>query len=446
MDSIRIVRVRVDKNGITADIAVEGKVKEAFNGKSRATFTYGVNVDLTGLPEGIASVPVLGFLLPIAWVYDAAIHVGTLDREFYESIPDFKRGYINMYPEIDFRGGVTADRLEANEAPKSGALCLFSGGVDATCTALAHADENPVLLTIRSAELRLAKDETWRTVTERNAAFAETLDSRFVAVESNFRAILNPCVLNQRVLKYGDTWWHGFQHGLAILTLAAPVAWQYGIATVYIASSFSAGTRGRITCASDPSIDNFVRYGGTRVVHDGYALTRMDKLRDIAKWCRSSGRRVYLRACSKTGDGNNCCHCEKCWRTLLGLYAVGEDPRQYGFEYEDFAEQAREIHRGASGLLEHFNTRYIPIISAMREHYTEETISDELRWLWNINIPENSEFFDWVNELCAARRNEENEKKLILQRQPHRRVIAFLRRVKRRIKAAMGRAAGPSGG
>lgn len=441
MDSIRIGRIRVDKNGINADITVEGKVREVFYGKSRTAFSYSVNVDLTGLPDSLAAVPVIGFMLPIAWIYDAEIHVASLDRDFYDSIPDFKRGYIRMYPEIDFRGGVSVDRIEVNETPKAGALCLFSGGVDATCTALDHAGEKPVLLTIRSAELRLAGEETWRVVTRRNAEFARILGSRFIAVESNFRSILNSGVLNTRTLKYGDTWWHGFQHGLAILTLTAPVTWQCGIATVYIASSFSAGARGRITCASDPSIDNFVRFGGTRVVHDGYSLTRMDKLRDIANWCRSSGKRVYLRACSKTNDGRNCCHCEKCWRTMLGLYAVGEDPTQYGFEYADFGAQMREIHRGASGLLEHFNTRYIPIIKALRANYTEETVSEDLRWLWNIDIAEDSELFDWINELCIARRNEENEKKLILQRQPRRRLAAFWRRNKRRIRTMMKRLA-----
>ena len=437
MDSIRIGQIRVEKNGIRADIMIHGKVREAFYDKKRTVFSYDVNVDLTGLPESMAAVPVLGFILPIAWIYDAVIEVESLDRDFYESIPSFKKGYIDMYPEIDFRGEVKARHIVANEGRKTGALCLFSGGVDATCTALAHVDEKPALLTIRSAELRLAKEQTWRVVTERNAAFAQTLGSRFVAVESNFRAILNGGVLNRRVLQYGDTWWHGFQHGLAILTLTAPVTWQCGIATVYIASSFSAGTQGRITCASDPTIDNYVRFGGTRVVHDGYSLTRMDKLQSIAKWRRSSGAKVYLRACSKTSDGNNCCHCEKCWRTLLGLYAVGEDPAQYGFAYEDLGEKFREIHNGAGALLEHFNTRYIPIVKAMREHYTGEMVHEDLRWLWNINIPENSEFFDWVNALCTANRNAENEMKLIRQRLPGRRILAFCRRGKRWLRTRL---------
>ena len=30
-------------------------------------------------------------------------------------------------------------------------------------------------------------------------------------------------------------------------------------------------------------------------------------------------------------EGDNCCMCEKCYRTMAGLWAEGENPENYGF-------------------------------------------------------------------------------------------------------------------
>lgn len=42
-----------------------------------------------------------------------------------------------------------------------------------------------------------------------------------------------------------------------------------------------------------------------------------------------------MRVCWESTGGSNCCNCEKCWRTILALYAEGENSREYGFDYTD---------------------------------------------------------------------------------------------------------------
>ncbi len=427
MDVIRIHRINIEKHRITARITPSGKVKEAFMGRFYNTYEYQTNIDLTGLPESIAAVPILADLLPVSWVYNTEIRVDTCDRDFYDSIPEFKQGFIDMYPKLKFGGKLTVKSIVENPAKKEGSLCLFSGGVDATNTVLDHMDEKLVLMSVRGADIE--EKEGYKVMLERNKATAELLGLPLVSVEANFRSILNTLVLDTKVLQYGDAWWHGFQHGLALLSVTAPITWQLKILTVYIASSFTEGSKGHITCASDPSIDNYVRFGGTKVIHDGYEMTRLDKLRNISSWCKANDKYLHLRVCIGPRDGNNCCHCEKCWRTILALYAIGEDPTKYGFHYESFSELAKEIHQNAYKLMRRFNTRYMPIIKAMHETYTEDTISDDLRWLYNIDVPEDSELFDWMNEDLAVYRDRIKQKHLALEKTFDRRVRRFKERV-----------------
>ncbi len=83
-------------------------------------------------------------------------------------------------------------------------------------------------------------------------------------------------------MESGDGWWHGFQHGIQVIGHAAPITCLMGKSTVYFASSFTSKEKGIITCASDPTIDNHLRFCQVKVVHDGYEFDRQDKVRDLA--------------------------------------------------------------------------------------------------------------------------------------------------------------------
>ena len=67
------------------------------------------------------------------------------------------------------------------------------------------------------------------------------------------------------------------------------------------------------------------------MIHDGYENNRQMKIHSICQFHKRTGMPVEVRVCYETDQGNNCCHCEKCTRTMLGIMAEGEDPRNYGF-------------------------------------------------------------------------------------------------------------------
>lgn len=114
--------------------------------------------------------------------------------------------------------------------------------------------------------------------------------------------------------------------------LTSVVAFKKNIELIYIASSYTKQDVG-ITCASDPTIDNTLRFANTRIVHDQYNLSRQEKVENIVQYAVKSQQYPFLRVCWEEKGGKNCCHCEKCYRTIFGILAAGGDPNQFGFTY-----------------------------------------------------------------------------------------------------------------
>lgn len=382
---IVIKSIAVKKGEITCRYHVEGSWKEAFKEKDSMTVSY--SVDVSAVPKGIAVVPFLANLLPMSWVYDAEIVTPVCDKVFFDSIPQFKRGYQNMYPMMTLGGSLTIEKQEENcptAAKHSGAF--FSGGVDAFNTLVCHVAEKPILLTLWGADVKLSDEKGWRNVLSHLQDTSRQFDIDYVTIKSEFRKFQNEGVLTEAVKRSGDGWWHGFQHGIGIICHAAPVAWAMGILKVYFASSFTAADKGKITCASDPTIDNFVRFGGTQIVHDGYEFTRQMKVHNIIQFAKKTGMKIPLRVCWESTGGSNCCRCEKCWRTMLAIYAENQNPREYGFEYtdEELAQIAKKMRYGGDKMFGPL--RYTPIQKAMQKNCKKKELPKEIQWFYDASM------------------------------------------------------------
>lgn len=322
---------RVSNNVISYSYEVEGPWREAFRLDQEFHIKYGF--DVSKIPPGVAIIPLLANVLPMAWVYDAVIQAPACDADFYRCVPEIKRGYEGMYPMIRFGGALNVSQIEDNTGDREGAICLFSGGVDAFNTLIQHVDEDPLLLTLRGADVALDDDEGWSNVLHHIESVSADFGVAFVAASSSFRSFLNEGLLSRKVAASGDGWWHGFQHGIAIISHAAPLAHALKKEVVYIASSNTVSTRREVTCASDPSIDDNVKFCGARVFHDGFEFTRQDKVHNIVSYSRKTNTPISLRVCWESSGGSNCCACEKCARTILELIAEGGEPSRYGFTF-----------------------------------------------------------------------------------------------------------------
>ena len=401
-NKIVIDDIIINNNRITYNYTVTGEWKEAFKIDEAFYIEYSCNIK--NVPKSVAVIPLLANLLPMAWVYDAAIYLPVCDEDFYYSIKDLKKGYEEMYPMMQLKGNIIVDELQKNKCNGSGKAVFFSGGVDAFNTLVNHADERPTLLTVWGADVQFEDAIGWERVQKHLMQTAKSFGVGCVTIKSCFRRFLDEGVLTRKVKKSGDGWWHGFQHGIGIISHAAPVMYVLGSQTVYFASSFTAADKGKVTCASDPTIDNHVHFCGANVCHDGYEFNRQMKIHNIVQFSKKTGRKIALRVCWQSSGGSNCCNCEKCWRTILGIYAEGFDPKEFGFYYNNKQLFILANKMRYSGDKMFSALRYSPIQKAMQKNVKKNTLPKSIRWFYGINISILDEIPFWCKAIRKAKR------------------------------------------
>ncbi|MBO7293402.1 MAG: hypothetical protein J6V07_05650, partial [Clostridia bacterium] len=384
MNRITVDKISVLGNRIEYEYSVSGEWQEAFRLEERFFVEY--SRDVSTVPSSIAVIPLLANLLPMSWAYDAEIVVPECDRDFYESIPEFKRGYEEMYPMLSLGGRLLAKEIVDAE-PRGGerAAVFFSGGVDAFNTLVCHMDENPCLITVWGADIKLSDEVGWERVLQHLGQVREEFSVDCYTVRSSFRLFLSEGILSRRVAASGDGWWHGFQHGVGMYAMSAPLAYLLGLRRVYFASTYTIADKGIVPCASDPTIDNYVRFCGAAVCHDGNELTRQEKIGNITAFATERDKRIPLRVCWVSSGGSNCCRCEKCWRTILGILAEGKDPHEYGFDYTDaHGISFYKALRNPGSL--HTRATYAAIQDRMRVNIPKEQLPRSVRWFYGFDV------------------------------------------------------------
>ena len=331
MEEIKLTSIDVCDRKVTYGFMVTNGLRKYF---ADAALWIEYPIDgLSKVPASVLAVPFVCTVLPIVWLTNSRLLLPELDQDFYECIPQVKAGYEKMFPESAFLGEVIPEKVVACEAPSEGGVAaFFSGGLDATQTLISHINENPHLISIWGSDIRYDNQVGWDVVHQGIAETAQRFDLPDVVIRSNFRVFDAEGVLHQEFSQQlKDGWWHGVKHALGLLGHAAPYVYLNHLSTVYIASS-NCPADGLVRCASSPWTDNYVRFAGCQVVHDGYEYSRQDKAHNVVKFCRKTGNILKLHACWESQRGSNCECCEKCYRTMTAIIAEGGDPTEFGFE------------------------------------------------------------------------------------------------------------------
>ena len=142
-----------------------------------------------------------------------------------------------------------------------------------------------------------------------------------------------------------------------------------------------------VTCASYPTIDNELRFNGCWVYHDSFEYRRQEKIHRICSYVDKTGVHVQFLVCWRSTVCTNCCRCEKCIRTILGIIAVRGEPRRFGFNYSDseFPAMMRYFRKRVPGM-PLFNVRYQPIQDSLRSNYTASSIPKSLKWFYRCDL------------------------------------------------------------
>ena len=382
LNTLTVTNVILGRKKVSIQYSVQGEWKKFF--KTDKMFYVEYDFDISGIPKSVAIIPIMGTLLTLSWLYDGEIIVNELDQEFYNSIPEFKHGYKLMYPDFEFKGGLTVGSLVNNKIQGSNSACLFSGGVDAFSTLISNINKKPVLITVWGADISCENIKGWTIVNNYIEAVSKDLSLKRAVIKSNFREIIDAGLIDRECYSLtGDTWWHGFQSGTGMLTLMAPYTYCNNIKNLYIGSSYIKEFWGEYKCSSDPVIDNYIRYNGTQVIHDGYELSRQDKIHRICEYSKKHCIDIPLRVCWESSSGTNCCNCEKCFRTITAIKTEGEDPRKYGFNYTEqwYLKMAYKLQFMSIEISHYYGT-----IKRMREIYKLKEMPKQIRWLYKLPI------------------------------------------------------------
>ena len=331
MKNIVVNDVKIDKNKINVDYSVGNELKKYFNLDEDFFVEY--EEDMSSVPKAIAVIPFIVNVLPIIWLTDSVLEVNELDETFYNSIPKFKQGYADMYPDVEFKGSISVKNIvNCDYEKKDRCATFFSGGLDSYSTLINHLDEKPDLVALWGSDITFEDEIGWEKVKNKIFEVGEKYGLKPVFIKSSFRRFILEGNLSKDFEEIlNDGWWHGVQHGIGLIGHIAPYAYKNKILTQYIASSYC-NKDGKVTCASYPTIDNNIKFASCNIVHDQFEFNRQDKIKYVIDYCNKNQNKIELRVCWQSNGGGNCSKCEKCYRTIMGILVEGEDPNQYGFK------------------------------------------------------------------------------------------------------------------
>lgn len=392
----KIKNIKITKKGnvIKFDYEMYGEWNKLLEKENKFWLEFEKNIE--NVPDSIAIIPLIVNILPISWAFDLEIDVDEIDKTFYNCINNIKNGYERMYPSLKFKGSFKYNKIIENKINGEKCGTLFSGGVDATNTLIQNIKYKPDLITVWGSDIDLDDVKGWNIVKENHKKVANELELNFYTIKSNFRSFLNNDELNKFIYEnIVGSWWHEMQHGIGLIGLVAPLSYINGYNNVYIASSFTAKDIGKYTCASDPTIDNELKYADCITTHDGYEFNRQQKIENICKYATKNNKKINLRVCWESKGGKNCGHCEKCCRTMLGILAEKADPNDYGFEYnEEVGKNIKNIVKLKYKYNQH--RAYLDIQNKFKENYSNEEIPDYLRWFRNVKIIDKKDIPNYV--------------------------------------------------
>lgn len=372
MDGILLKSIKVDGGHVEYNFHVTGILAPYFTSN---TLWVDYQENMEEVPYSLLVAPFVASILPLMWVTNTVMWVNEIDRNFYESILRVKDAYQRLYYHYPLRGNIIPAKFVENKLSiNKEALLLFSGGLDANCSYVRIHDKKPLLLNIQGWYRNLSDIDSAAEADIRDTGnFAKREGCDFSFAKSNFAVLVRENLWTKNIRpKFGDSWWHGFQHSMAFITIAMPLAFKYGIEKIYIASSVPMGEF--CMCASHVTTDSEFRYADNGIcIHDASELVRQQKVQVVVDFQRKSGKPYPMRVCSF--NDRNCCECEKCFRTILGLVAEKAEVRDFGFQInKTLKEHWEDVLYRRSGLMSFKSERILHwpyIIERMKENYDD---------------------------------------------------------------------------
>ncbi|MBA3752404.1 hypothetical protein H0X06_06495 [Candidatus Dependentiae bacterium] len=329
-----IESVIIERNKVTVEVNEQFK-KKYLMGNFFAE--YDEDIDLSKLDYSVQIMPFIMNAISIVWISGKTYYVDSMDKELYSSLKTVKKVLKQLYKKTSWKGKLIPRKLVSNsfvpvKGKKEKVALLFSGGVDSTASSLYHREKDQLLITAWGHwDLPLHDKVLWDIRVKHFKKFAAAYGHTNTFIRSNYSSFLNRPVLDTLVPEIVS--WRIFAvEGIGWAGLVAPILLLKGYPVLLHGSTISWDFP--FPAAANPFIDNNLKFAGVKLEHDLFDYNRLEKCELLADMVKKGHlEKPFIRVCEEKVV-YNCCHCQKCVRTILELIVLQEDPRTYGFSID----------------------------------------------------------------------------------------------------------------
>jgi hypothetical protein len=236
---------------------------------------------------------------------------GEVSRQLLSNLVEYQAAWNKWLPNIYNQINISCDYIRDDFKKVSGAICAFSGGVDATFSVWRHtqlqcsyrSQKINLCSIVHGFDIPLNDQSAFNNARRRAQNTLRDVGINLFPIETNYRDI-------SRV-----NWEHSFSCAL-VATLSN---FKNSAGTCIVGSSEPYDSL-VIPWGSSPITDHLLSSDEFVVMHDGASHSRTEKVKEISTWKAGADN---LRVCWQ-GDlkDKNCGACEKCIRTKLNFLAV----------------------------------------------------------------------------------------------------------------------------
>ncbi len=244
---------------------------------------------------------------------------GPISRTALRNIDELQLAWGKWKPEIYKKIEIIPDYVDNKIRRQIGGktIAAFSGGVDATFTALRHTKILPEniryplssVLMVHGFDVDVYNCRDFKQLTKRVSPLLEYLDLEFRTIRTN-----------SRDLKLQD--WND-SHGLELAACLHMLSDEFEFGIIGSSGSYD---NFAMPWGSSPVTDHLISGSQLSIIHDGAGFSRTEKVAGILNFpiaCKT------IKVCWSAADqSGNCGRCEKCVRTQLNFLAAGASSPQ----------------------------------------------------------------------------------------------------------------------
>ena len=232
---------------------------------------------------------------------------GSISRELYNGLKQIMKIMVGWNIGVSTIK-IKAKKITPDKFKPTKTASMFSGGVDSFYTYLSNKKKGNKIdyfILINGFDIELDNPDLWTSTFETVKKIADHEKVGLITVESNLYRLVGPV--------------YSWDYSSGGCLASVMILLRKGLKKVYYPSSYR--TDQLFPAGSHPLIDKYWSAEKLKVIHDGGTVSRFDKTQFIAKNKLVS---EYLRVCYKNHkDIYNCGRCDKCLRTMIGLYIAG---------------------------------------------------------------------------------------------------------------------------